>query len=1123
VERKDVITIYKSHPAVAQLKALLKEEKLPSIQIKGLSGSMDAFIAAGSIMQTKRPHLFILGDREEAAYFQNDLENILQQTVEFFPMSYKRPYEYEEIDNANVLERSEVLSKINDDPKHIVITTYPEALPEKVINKRSLVKNTFGLKVGEEIDQEFLSEVLLEYGFTQTDFVYEAGNFSIRGGIIDIYSFANDLPYRVEFFGNEVESIRTFDPETQLSQKQQTHISIIPDIQNKLLEEKRESFLDFLPKDTIIWCNHTALLFEVIEKSYEKISANFAKIKESNGEFSILTEPDQLIVQPQQFRAEFLARTIIEFGGKSFLKSRHTVEVKSSPQPSFNKTFKLLLENLKDYELKEYQAKLCSASPRQVARLTEILEDLDGGRPFDPIPFDIRAGFIDHDEKLLFYSDHQIFERYYKYKVKDKFSRSKALTIKELKDLKPGDYVTHIDYGVGIFAGMERKEVNGKKQESIRIIYRDDDVLYVSVHSLHKISKFSGQEGKPPSVSKLGSSEWETKKKKVKKKVKELAINLIELYAKRKEAPGFAFSKDSYLQAELETSFLYEDTPDQAKATEDVKFDMEQAHPMDRLVCGDVGFGKTEVAIRAAFKAVNDSKQVAILVPTTVLAMQHHNTFSERMKTLPVRVEFINRFRTAKEIKDVLKDAAEGKVDILIGTHRIISKDVKFKDLGLLVIDEEQKFGVAVKEKLKEFRINVDVLTLTATPIPRTLQFSLMSARDISVIATPPPNRRPVTTELHSFKEEVVRDAVSYEMKRGGQVFFVHNRIADIEGIANIIMKLVPDARVGVVHGQMDGKQLEKVMLRFINHDYDVLVSTNLIESGLDIPNANTIIINQAHMYGMSDLHQMRGRVGRSNKKAFCYLMTPTLAGLTLDARKRLKTLEEFSDLGDGFKIAMRDLDIRGAGNLLGGEQSGFINDIGFDTYHKLLEDAIKELKETEFKDLFGKDPINAQKLKPKTDCNIETDFEVLIPEEYVSNISERLRLYNELDNIHTQEKLDAFKKQLKDRFGDMPQAVIDLTKTVEIRWKAELLGFEKLRVKENIIKGYVPIKNNDAYFQSPTFGQILDYVQHHPKQTSVKEYKGNMIITFRNIKTLDDAYDRLASICKKVMEVVEE
>jgi len=1071
-----------------------------------LVGSLDAVIAAATYQINKQTNIFILHDKEEAAYFHNDLQNLMgDKEVLLFPTSYKRPYQFDETENANILMRAEILNRINHKSSvGELIVTYPEALTEKVINKKSLSTNTFSTKVGESLDVGFLSELLQTYDFEQTDFVYEAGQFSVRGGILDVFSYAHDLPYRIELFGNEIDSIRTFDPVSQLSQDNIKEINIIPNVQTKLLEENRQSFLSFIPRNSKIWFKDYEQTLDTIERYFLKATENFDQVLAVT-DTQIVLSPEELFEKRETFKSGLEGYTQIAFGSRSQLKPDHTFTFDIEPQQSFNKDFDAIAENLGQWQLQNTSLCIAADSLNQISRLETIFLELDPTLKILPINVSLRQGFIDKNRELLCYTDHQLFDRFHKYKSKAKHSKSKALTLKELRSLHPGDYVAHIDHGIGRFAGMEKKEVNGKLQESIRLVYRDDDLLYVSVHSLHKISKYTGKEGTAPAMSKLGSQEWENKKKRVKGKVKDIAKDLISLYAKRKNAPGFAFAQDGFMQAELESSFLYEDTPDQAMATEHVKNDMELSHPMDRLVCGDVGFGKTEVAIRAAFKAAVNGKQVAVLVPTTILAMQHFRTFSERLAKFPLKVEYINRFRTAKQVKETLARVKEGKTEILIGTHRIVNKDVSFKDLGLLIIDEEQKFGVKVKDKLKEFRVDVDVLTLTATPIPRTLHFSLMGARDLSIIATPPPNRQPVTTEIHTFNEVIMRDAISFELRRGGQVFVVHNRINDIEQIGNIILKLVPDARIGIAHGQMEGSLLEKRMVKFIEGEYDVLVSTNIIESGLDIPNANTIIINHAHMFGLSDLHQMRGRVGRSNRKAFCYLLTPPTIGLTSEARKRLSALEEFSDLGDGFKVAMRDLDIRGAGNLLGGEQSGFITDLGFDMYHKILDEAVQELKENDFRDLFVNDLAKEAAKIVAQDCTIETDMEILIPDKYVANISERLGLYSKLDSIKNEEKLQEFITNVSDRFGPMPSAVNDLVETVRLRWSAEQLGFEKVVMKNEAMKCYFMPSDNEAYFQSPTFGKVLAFVQKHPKKSKMKEYKTRLILTFSEVQSVEE------------------
>ncbi|WP_425389679.1 transcription-repair coupling factor [Ekhidna sp.] len=1082
-------------------------EKKKHLRLKGISGSYDALLFAATFQSIGGVHLVVLHDFEEASYFQNDLANFLGDEYVSFPSSYKRPYHFEEIENANILQRAEVLNDLND-KDNLVIITHPEALSEKVINKRSLVSNTFTAKPGESLDVEFLTDLLVTYDFEKTDFVYEPGQFSVRGGIIDVFSYAHEQPYRLELFGDEIETIREFDPESQLSTKELDHISLIPNVQTKLVSEERQSFLEYIPKETFVWLKDYQQSLDIIDKSFHKVEEQFQVIKEMSGNSKLITSPDQLFETQQSFTASIEKFTKIEFGKRYYLQPDEELTMATRPQPSFHKNFSLLADNLRELQQTNYKKFIAAESFKQIERLETIFEEIDPELTFEGVTASLREGFIDDHEEIAIYTDHQIFDRFHRYKGKEKFTKTKALTLKELKTLQPGDFVTHIDYGVGRFAGLDTVDVGSNKQEAIRLVYRDDDLLYVSLHSLHKISKYSGKEGEPPSINKLGSPDWENKKKKIKRKVKDIAKDLIDLYAKRKAARGYAFPSDDYLQAELESSFMYQDTPDQSMATGDVKADMEQEHPMDRLVCGDVGFGKTEIAIRAAFKAVNSGKQVAVLVPTTILAMQHHRTFESRLENMPVSIDYINRFKTSKQITDIKKRVKEGKIDILIGTHRIVNKDIEFKDLGLMIIDEEQKFGVKVKERLKDMRVNVDALTLTATPIPRTLHFSLMGARDLSIISTPPPNRRPVTTELHEFNEEVIRDAVSHELRRGGQVFMVHNRVSDIEQVGNMIFKLVPNARIGIAHGQMEGPQLEKVMLKFIEGDYDVLVSTNIIESGLDIPNANTIIINNAHMFGLSDLHQMRGRVGRSNTKAYCFMLTPPSSALTSDARKRLNTLEEFSDLGDGFKVAMRDLDIRGAGNLLGAEQSGFINDIGFDMYHKILDEAIQELKEGEYKQLFENDLLKNKEALDKMveDCNIETDFEALIPESYVSNISERLGLYTQLDDLKSEEELGNFIKMMVDRFGPLPNGVKNLTETVRLRWKAIQIGFEKVTIKNNKMRCYISDKKPQEYFQSNRFGNVLGFIKSNPHDSKMKEVKNKLLISVENVGSIENA-----------------
>ncbi|MGY6558832.1 MAG: transcription-repair coupling factor [Nitritalea sp.] len=1115
------LSLYENDPFYRAFLAELGTRKGGVFHLKKATGSLDSLLLAAATRQLPGLHVFIASDKEEAAYVQSDLQEILGgKHSALFPSSFKKAYQIEEVDNANVLMRAELLStlsRLESDTPYILVT-YAEALYEKVLNKRSFTENSIAVKIGEKIDIEFLSEMLQAYAFEREDFVYEPGQFSIRGGIIDVFSYANEYPYRIELFGREVESIRTFDPEDQLSLEPVEAISLLPNVQTQLLKEERQSLLDFLPETSTIWLKDTQLTLETMDKFFLRAQEQYQQQVERS-KASLLPEPALLFDSGEALAQRLQHFKRVEIGHRFHysVSDTDTLHWDAAPQPSFNKNFELLVADLQDYAKQGFTTILAAENEKQLDRLENIFRELDPTLGVQYLQIGLREGFIDRRMKLLCYTDHQLFERYHRYKVKRKSSKSKALTLKEIKNLQPGDFVVHIDYGIGRFAGLEKVDVNGKMQEAIRLIFRDDDLLYVNIHALHKVSKYSGQEGTLPTMSKLGSPEWDNKKAKVKRKVKDIAKDLIALYAKRRNASGFAFNGDSVLQVELESSFVFEDTPDQASATADVKKDMEKSYPMDRLVCGDVGFGKTEVAVRAAFKAVNDRKQVAVLVPTTILAMQHFRTFQERLKDFPVKVDYINRFRTAKEIKEIIKQVASGEIDILVGTHRIVNKDISFRDLGLLIIDEEQKFGVKVKDQLKQMKVNVDVLTLTATPIPRTLHFSLMGARDLSVIATPPPNRQPVTTEIHTFQEEVIRDAVAYELRRGGQVFFVHNRVGEIDSIANLIMRLVPDARVVGAHGQMDGKKLEKVMVDFIEGAYDVLVSTNIIESGLDIPNANTIIINRAHMFGLSDLHQMRGRVGRSNKKAFCYLLTTPTSGLTPEARKRLQTLEEFSDLGDGFKVAMRDLDIRGAGNLLGAEQSGFITDLGFDIYHKILDEAVQELKENEFAALFEEDFKEKVQVLVQ-DCVIETDMEILIPETYVANISERLALYSKLDGIKQEKELEAFEKELIDRFGPLPPPILRLMATVRLRWEAERLGFEKLVLKNEQMKCYFVPSDREQYFKQDVFQKILKFISHHPKTCKIKEYRKRLMLTVSDVKSVKKGIEWLQGMKNEVL-----
>ncbi|MBE8721687.1 transcription-repair coupling factor [Sphingobacterium pedocola] len=1084
------------------------QSKNPKVHLKGLIGSADAMVASAVYHLHVRPYVFILPTHEEASYFLSDLESIFDKQILFFPASYRKAFEFTQLDSAHVLQRAETLSALNHTselPK--IVVTYPEAIAEKVINRSDLEKNTLEITQNTKLSIDFINEFFYEYDFERTDFVYEPGQFAIRGGIVDIFSFSNDLPYRIEFFGDEIESIRTFDIESQLSVSKIHTVTIVPNVQAKFLANNHISLLEYVDRDTVVWIKDVQFTFDIIKEGYKKASQFWKALSEkeikNNPEW---LDPRFTFNDDRNFASLLFEFPNIEFGKQFFYNASEVIIFDTHPQPSFNKDFSLLTHSMKENEKNKITNLIFSDSNKQIERIYAILDDLDKSTTFIPVHRSLREGFRDDSIQLACYTDHQIFDRYYKYKRKKGYERSQAITLKELRDLKPGDYITHIDHGVGKYAGLEKVDVNGKTQEMIRLVYADNDLLYVNINSLNRISKYSGKEGTIPKMNKLGTDTWDKLKKTTKKKVKDIARDLIVLYAKRKAQTGNAFSPDTYLQNELEASFIYEDTPDQEKATADVKRDMESPHPMDRLICGDVGFGKTEIAIRAAFKAVADSKQVAVLVPTTILALQHYRTFKERLQGLPANIDYINRFKTSKQIKETLSKLAEGKIDIIIGTHRLVSKDVKFKDLGLMIIDEEQKFGVSVKEKLKVMRANVDSLTLTATPIPRTLHFSLMGARDLSLITTPPPNRQPVQTELHVFNETLIQEAVAYELDRGGQVFFIHNRVADLKQLGAMIQKLVPGARIGVAHGQLEGDDLEDVMLKFINNDYDVLVATTIIEAGLDIPNANTIIINHAHMFGLSDLHQMRGRVGRSNKKAFCYLLSPPLSTLTNEAYKRLSAIEEFSELGSGFNVAMRDLDIRGSGNLLGAEQSGFIAEIGFEMYNKILDEAVQELKDDEFGDLFADD----KNRKYVAFTQIDTDLEVLIPDEYVTNIGERYNLYNDIAKLENESQLQEFIQSLEDRFGPVPVQVYELFNTLRLQWMGKEIGLEKISFKKNTLKGYFINNPKSTYFESDQFGKVLSFVQTHPTASNLKEVKGQLRIAINNVTSIEYALNLL-------------
>ena len=1084
---------------------------LQKVQVTGLVGSSLSFVIEDVFKEAEKPFLLIFNDKEEAAYYLNDLEQLLgDKHVLFYPGSYRRPYQIEETDNANVLLRAEVLNRINSRKKPAIIVTYPEALFEKVVTRKELEKNTLKISVADELSIDFVNEVLFEYKFQRVDFVTEPGEFSVRGGIVDVFSFSNDEPYRIEFFGDEVESIRSFDVESQLSNKQVKKISVIPNVEHKKLEEVRESFLKYISGNTVVFAKDIELLSSSLDKLFGKAEEAFRDLSEEIRHGT----PEELFMHGASFEKQLEDFLVVELNNRpsDFLQRSAseilTIEFKTRPQPSFNKQFDLLIQNLRENSDEGYTNYIFCVSEQQAKRFHDIFEDQEPEVLYRTIVLSAYQGFIDEVGKNVCYTDHQVFERYHKFHLKNGYAKKQAITLKELTNLEVGDYVTHIDHGIGKFGGLQKIDVEGKMQEAIKLIYGDRDILYLSIHSLHKISKYNGKDGKPPKIYKLGSNAWKNLKQKTKARVKEIAFNLIELYAKRRLQKGYAFGPDSYLQHELEASFIYEDTPDQSTATAAVKEDMENERPMDRLVCGDVGFGKTEVAVRAAFKAVDNGKQVAILVPTTVLAFQHFNTFTERLKDFPVTVDYLNRFRTAKEKRTTLEELENGKVDIVIGTHQLVSKNVRFKDLGLLIVDEEQKFGVAVKDKLKTIKENVDTLTLTATPIPRTLQFSLMAARDLSTITTPPPNRYPIESHVIRFSEETIRDAISYEIQRGGQVFFIHNRIENIKEVAGMIQRLVPDAKVGIGHGQMEGKKLEELMLRFMDGHFDVLVSTTIVESGLDVSNANTIFINNANNFGLSDLHQMRGRVGRSNKKAFCYFITPPFSAMTDEARKRMTALEQFSELGSGFNIAMKDLEIRGAGDLLGGEQSGFINEIGFDTYQKILNEAIEELKENEFKDLYAEQV--AEDKEYVKDTQIDSDFELLFPDDYINNISERLNLYTQLNSLKTEEELQKFETELVDRFGDLPTPAEDLLNSVRIKWIASKIGLERIVMKQGKLIGYFIADQQSKFYQSPAFTRVLHYVQGHPHALKMKEKQTRaglrLLLTFEKVNSVNKA-----------------
>lgn len=1128
---QELLQQYQNTPRLFQLADRLSFSQPQKIYLAGLRGSSPEFVTAAAFLHpacSQLNHLIVLNDAEEAAYFHNTLENLTGALdIFYFPSSFKNRKNYRLLNSSHVMLRTESLTKIAAGGNKKVLVTYPEALFEKVVVPGTLSSNIIHIKSGDKLNLEQLLLQLADYGFERTDFVYEPGQFAIRGGILDIYSFGNEKPYRIELFGHEVDSIRIVDPETQLSERKLLQVSIIPNVDTQFDEEERVSLFDFLSENTIIWLQDYEICKEKLLESEQDLASFMAGHVEENwpsGSKKGQSEDDDRLVKKEVSANDFisasvyeeklLSRHVVGFGYADNLPADYAafeIGFQTKEQPAFNRQFDLLIKDLKSWEDKKFQLYLFAENPKQLERLQTIFDDLNAAIVFNPVATSIHEGFIDEELKLVCYTDHQVFQRYHKYKVKQAYNKSKALTLRTLRELQPGDYVTHIDHGVGVYSGLQKLEVNGRLQEAVRLLYKNNDILYVNINSLHKIAKYTGKEGSVPKVNKLGSDVWSKLKEKTKVKVKEIAFDLIKLYAQRKAQQGFAHSPDNYMQTELEASFIYEDTPDQSKAIADVKKDMESASPMDRLVCGDVGFGKTEVAIRAAFKTCVDGKQAAVLVPTTILAFQHFKTFSDRLKDFPVTVDYINRFKSAKEKKETLKKLEEGKIDILVGTHGILGKDVKFKDLGLLVVDEEQKFGVGHKEKIKTIRTTVDCLTLTATPIPRTLQFSLMGARDLSIINTPPPNRQPIQTEVQVFNQDFIRDAIYYETERGGQVFFIYNRISGLSEMAAIIQGLCPDLSIGFAHGQMEGHELEEKILDFIDRRYDVLVCTNIVESGVDIPNVNTIIVNNAHQFGLSDLHQLRGRVGRSNKKAFCYLLAPPMSTLPADSRKRLQTLEQHSELGSGFQIAMRDLDIRGAGNLLGGEQSGFMAEIGFEMYQKILEEAIKELKRTEFKELFKEEIAKQDDFVQ--DCTIDTDLEILIPDEYVESITERLSLYQRLDNSESEEELLLMREELADRFGPIPPQVEDLFITVRCRKLAVDLGFEKMSLKDEVLRCHFINRPDSPYFESDLFNKVIQYLQTGTNKAKLRQTGKLFLLVAQPIKGMEELHRFLAGL----------
>ena len=1114
-------SVYGGHPNAKAFTALVAKESVRTVFLQGLCASSAPLFLSNFIREGARlPLVCILNDLEEAGYFYHDLVQIVGDAdVLFFPSAYRRAIKYGQKDAANEILRTEALSRLQQGGRPVCVVTYPEALAEKVVSRENLSERTLVLRAGSPCDPVATARALSDFGFRRVDYVYEPGQYAVRGSIIDVFSYSSEYPCRIDFFGDEIDSIRTFEVETQLSRERKDSVSIVPEPASCGGGEVQ--LLDFLAADTL-------LCVRDFHWTCEKVGSVHAEAVSPQAAIALAEEEgiDHVALPATASQEEFARRALdfrrVEFGARPTGTPDATLQFSTEPQPVFHKNFDLVSASLTGFLARDYRLFILSDSAKQTDRLRAIFEERGDNIPFTPVDRTLHAGFVDHTVRCCFFTDHQLFDRFHKYNLKSDKARSGkvALTLKEINQFQPGDYVVHIDHGVGRFAGLVRIPNGDSTQEVIKLVYKDDDVVFVSIHALHKLSKYKGREGEPPRLNKLGTGAWEKLKEKTKTKIKDIARDLIRLYARRREEKGFSFSPDSFLQHELEASFLYEDTPDQLKATQEVKADMEKDRPMDRLVCGDVGFGKTEVAIRAAFKAVCDNKQVAVLVPTTVLAYQHYCTFRDRLKDFPCRVDYLSRARKPSDVRRILKELKEGEINIVVGTHRIIGKDVHFKDLGLLVIDEEQKFGVAVKEKLKQLKVNVDTLTMTATPIPRTLQFSLMGARDMSVIQTPPPNRYPVQTEVHTFNEDIIAEAVNFEMSRNGQVFFVNNRINNLVDLKAMINRLVPDARVCIGHGQMPPEELEQVILSFVNYDYDVLIATTIIESGIDIPNANTIIINQAQNFGLSDLHQMRGRVGRSNKKAFCYLLAPPLSSLPTESRRRLQAIESFSDLGSGIHIAMQDLDIRGAGNLLGAEQSGFIADLGYETYQKILTEAVTELKNDEFASLYqdgadtpatGEAALSGEGFV--AECTVESDLELLFPDEYVPSSSERMLLYRELDNLELDKDVDAYRKRLEDRFGPLPREGEELLKIVPLRRMAKRLGVEKIYLKSGRMSLYFVSNPDSPYYQSEAFGKMIAYLGRNPRQCNLREQNGKRSLVVRDVESVEQGVAVLREI----------